>query len=356
MPSSNVVICAAGGGKTTKIVTDALADPTQRVAILTYTDNNIRGIRECIIEQNRTPAAHIEVLSWFTFLLREMARPYQNVLYTKRIRGIHWVAGRSDPYATADKTGRYYFGDSDLVYSDKIARFACECDTASGGMVLARLRQRFDRIYVDEIQDMAGYDLELLEAMMRAGVNLTLVGDHRQPTFRTNYSGKNSGYGGYKIIKKFREWQKKGLCSLDYQLHTYRCNQQITDFADALYPAEPKTTSLNVKKTDHDGVFLISTADVPAYIAKYQPQVLRYDKNSDCAGFEAMNFGISKGMTFDRVLIFPTQIMGKWLSTGVDAHIAGSRAKTYVAVTRARYSVTFVHAKNAVLPGITPYK
>ncbi len=355
MPSSKVVICAAGGGKTTKIVTDALADPTQRIAILTYTDNNIRGIRECIAEQNRVPAAHIEVLSWFTFLLRELTRPYQNFLYEKRVRGIHWVAGRSDPYATADKVGRYYFGNGDLIYSDKIARFACECDVASGGLVLARLRERFDRIYIDEIQDMAGYDLDLLEAMMRAGVNLTLVGDHRQPTFRTNYAGKNSGYSGYKIIAKFREWQKKKLCTLDYQLHTHRCNQAITDFADALYPSEPKTTSLNSMATGHDGVFSISVADVPAYVTKYQPQVLRYDKNSDCLGLEAMNFGISKGMTFDRVLIFPTLIMGKWLSTGVDSHITGSRAKTYVAVTRARHSVTFVH-KKAALPGITPYK
>lgn len=343
MPSSNVVICAAGGGKTTKIVSEALATPHQRVAILTYTDNNIHGIRECIVQQNTVPAGHIEVTSWFTFLLRELARPYQNVLYEKRARGIQWVAGRSDPYATADKIARYYFGNGDLIYSDKIARFICECDKASGGKVFARLRERFDRIYIDEIQDMAGYDLELLEGMMRAGVNLTLVGDHRQPTFRTNYSGKNSGFGGYNIIKKFREWEKKKLCALDYQTHSYRCNQEICDFSDALYSAEPKTTSKSSCRTGHDGVFLISADSVPAYVEKYSPQVLRYDKRSRCNGLDAMNFGISKGMTFDRVLIFPTALMAKWLSTGLDKHIDGSRAKTYVAITRARYSVTFVH-------------
>jgi DNA helicase-2/ATP-dependent DNA helicase PcrA len=92
-PSSNVVICAAGGGKTTRIVREALTDPTQHVAILTYTDNNIQGIRKCIVEENTVPAAHIEVLSWFTFLLRELTRPYQNVLYTTRADGIHWVQG-----------------------------------------------------------------------------------------------------------------------------------------------------------------------------------------------------------------------------------------------------------------------
>ncbi|MBY5518302.1 UvrD-helicase domain-containing protein [Rhizobium leguminosarum] len=351
-PSNNVVICAAGGGKTTRIAREALADPSQRVAILTYTDNNIQGIQKCIVEENLVPAAHIEVLSWFTFLLRELTRPYQNVLYTKRVKGIHWVPGRSDKFATPDKVGRYYFGNSDLVYSDKIARFACECDAASGGKVFARLRERFDRIFIDEIQDMAGWDLELLEAMMRAGIKLTLVGDHRQPTFRTNYAGKNSGYGGYKIIKKFREWDERGLCTLEYQSHTHRCNQAITDFADALYKDEPKTESLNKEDTNHDGVFHIRPQDVADYVKAWQPQVLRYDKTNKCAGLPAMNFGISKGMTFDRVLIFPTKVMTAWLTTGDDKHIDGSRAKIYVAVTRARYSVVFVHPDPPGLPGI----
>ncbi len=354
-PSSNVVICAAGGGKTTHIVREALANPAQRVAILTYTDNNIQGIRKCVVEENKVPAAHIEVMSWFTFLLRELTRPYQNVLYSKRVKGIHWVAGRSDKYATADNIGRYYFGNGDLVYSDKIARFACACNEASGGKVFARLRERFDRIYIDEIQDMAGWDLELLEAMMRAGINLTLVGDHRQPTFRTNYAGKNSGYGGYKIIKKFRKWEKRGLCTVDYQTHTHRCNQAITDFADALYAAEPKTESYNKEETEHDGVFHIRLEDVAGYIETWRPQVLRYDKTSKCAGLPAMNFGISKGMTFDRVMIFPNKVMGTWLRTGEDKHIDGSRAKIYVAVTRARYSVVFVHADPPGLKGIVKY-
>ncbi|CDZ68321.1 ATP-dependent exonuclase V beta subunit, helicase and exonuclease domain-containing [Neorhizobium galegae bv. orientalis] len=356
MPSNKVVLCAAGGGKTTTIVKEALADPTQRVAILTYTDNNIRGICECIVEHNSVPAAHIEVVSWFTFLLRELTRPYQSLLYAKRARGIHWVAGRSDKYASAEDIARFYFGNGDLVYSDKIARFALECDAISKGKVFARLRERFDRIYIDEIQDMAGYDLELLEAMMRAGVNLTLVGDHRQPTFRTNYAGKNSGYAGYNIIVKFREWERKKLCEVEYQTHSHRCNQEITDFADALYPKEPPTTSQNKVRTGHDGVFRITASQVADYVQKYEPQVLRYDKRSKCAGLEAMNFGISKGMTFERVLIFPTATMEKWLMTAADEHIDGSRAKTYVAVTRARYSVTFVMDKPAGLKGVVDHQ
>jgi hypothetical protein len=54
-----------------------------------------------------------------------------------------------------------------------------------------------------------------------------------------------------------------------------------------------------------------------------------------------MNFGISKGSTFDRVLIFPTTPMRQYLE-----HRDPSKLKRpeslYVAVTRARYSVAFV--------------
>jgi DNA helicase-2/ATP-dependent DNA helicase PcrA len=243
-----------------------------------------------------------------------------------------------------------------MILSDRLAEFVCACEVASGGLIFSRLKDRFDRIYIDEIQDMAGHDLELLEGMMRAGANVTLVGDHRQPTFRTNYSGKNSAFAGYKIIDKFRQWEKLKLCSLDYRTHTYRCNQEITDFADALYKAEPPTKSMNSDRTGHDGVFCIASTSVDSYVQKFQPRILRYDKNSLCAGYDAMNFGMSKGLTFDRVLIFPTGKMATWLGTGVDAHVDGSRAKTYVAITRARYSVAFVLDKPSALPGVLTYQ
>ena len=40
-----------------------------------------------------------------------------------------------------------------------------------------RLEQRFDCIYIDEIQDMAAYDIDLIELILRSKVKLTLVGD-----------------------------------------------------------------------------------------------------------------------------------------------------------------------------------
>lgn len=357
MSSTNsIIISAAGGGKTTRIVNSALSSSDERSVLLTYTDNNIGELKRRFYKLNSSIPAEVEVWSWYRFLLREMARPYQNSLFSARIGGIFWVEGRSETFADATKIGRYYFHGNKNLYSDKIARFVCECNTASGGAVIKRLEQRFDRLYIDEIQDMAGWDIEVIELLLRSKINVTLVGDHRQATFRTNNAAKNSAFGGIKIIDKFREWDKSNLCDLTYEVETHRCNQLIADIADGFFPKEPKTKSLNKKNTGHDGVFVIASGDVAAYFKKFQPQVLRLDVKTDCHGYHALNFGESKGLTFERILIFPHKLAQKWLSTGELAHVEKSAAKMYVGVSRARYSVAFVHDGAVVIKGIAFHK
>jgi DNA helicase II / ATP-dependent DNA helicase PcrA len=54
-----------------------------------------------------------------------------------------------------------------------------------------------------------------------------------------------------------------------------------------------------------------------------------------------MNFGVSKGHSFQNVLIFPTAKYRRYMRTG-DLKHAGSVAKMYVAITRAERSVAIV--------------
>jgi DNA helicase-2/ATP-dependent DNA helicase PcrA len=242
-----------------------------------------------------------------------------------------------------------------LIYSDKLARFICECNHASGGAVIKRLEQRFDHIYIDEIQDMAGYDIDLIELMLRSRINLTLVGDHRQATFRTNNAAKNSAYLGIRIIDKFKEWQTIGLVKLSYEQETYRCHQAIANLADAFFPDEPRTVSRNEATTGHDGVFAIQNRSLHTYVSRYRPQVLRLDKRTSSEGYEAMNYGESKGLTFDRVLIFPHKKGKQWLTSGDFIHVVDSAAKMYVGITRARHSVAFVLDGKVGIPGVKQY-
>ena len=55
-----------------------------------------------------------------------------------------------------------------------------------------------------------------------------------------------------------------------------------------------------------------------------------------------LNFGESKGMSFNRVLIYPHGPLLKYLKSGKLEDAGKELAKLYVAVTRARQSVAFV--------------
>jgi DNA helicase II / ATP-dependent DNA helicase PcrA len=352
---NEIIIAAAGGGKTTRIVKRALGNSALRSALLTYTKNNVLEIEKKIYGLNSSIPPHIEVWSWFSFLLRELARPYQLALHDRRIDGIHWVEGRSVRYVKRADFTKFYFSGAKLIYSDKLARFIYECNKASEGAVIKRLEQRFDEIYIDEIQDMAGYDFELIELILRSKIKVILVGDHRQATFRTNNAAKNKAYLGIRIIDKFKQWHDANLGALTYERETYRCHQSIADLADSFFPSEPRTVSRNEVNTEHDGVFVIHSKSLHNYLKRHQPQILRLNKSTLCEDYEALNYGESKGLTFERVLIFPHKEAKKWLSTGDFSYVEGSAAKMYVGITRARHSVTFVFDGEVKVSGINKY-
>lgn len=351
---SEVIIAAAGGGKTTRIVNRVLETSAERAALLTYTQVNTEEIGRKIHAKNGVLPSHVEVWSWFSFLLREMARPYQNYVHHTRIEGLLWCNERSVRFVPQSQTSRFYFAEDRLIYSDKLSQFVVACNEASKGAVIRRIEQRFDRIYIDEIQDMAGYDLDVIELLLKSKVNVTMVGDHRQATFSTNNAAKNKQFRGVKIIDKFKKWEKSKLLTMTFETDTHRCNQAIADFADTLFPDIAPTTSRNQDITGHDGIFVIPTSAVEEYVKRFQPQVLRYDRRTRCGSLDenARNFGECKGLTFNRVLIFPNGSATKWLTTGKYSHIEASAAKIYVAITRARHSVAFVMDKDPAIAKI----
>lgn len=103
----------------------------------------------------------------------------------------------------------------------------------------------------------------------------------------------------------------------------------------------PTTESRNTEDDDHVGVSIIGASQMVEYIQKYDPVILTYNKNSDTQGYPGINIGLSKGSTYDRVLITPSGTMLQYVKT---RNLAAFKEpeKLYVAVTRARFSATFV--------------
>jgi DNA helicase-2/ATP-dependent DNA helicase PcrA len=241
------------------------------------------------------------------------------------------------------------------IYTDKISEFSLLVNEKSKGLVTKRLESIYDMIFIDEVQDLAGYDFDLLEFLLKSKVAITLVGDSRQATYFTNLSPKNKKLRGKNIVYLFKEWEKQKLCSIVERNECFRCNQNICDFADKLYPLMTKTVSMNTAVTGHDGVFVIEKSKVADYISIFKPQVLTYRKSNETQDLRAINFGMSKGLSFDRVLIFPTKKFEDYLKTENVSKI-GDIPKVYVAITRARFSVAIVYDGNVKSTQISKYQ
>jgi DNA helicase-2/ATP-dependent DNA helicase PcrA len=344
MPSPSLnkaIIAAAGSGKTEEIVTLALSVPSDEgVLITTYTDNGATEIRNRIVSKVGMIPANIRVTPWLTFLIRHGVKPYQNpILGINQVAGLHFKPRLGFP-KKAD-VEKYYLDSASRIYRDYLSEFAYLLNERSAGAVVARIATIFPHIFYDEIQDISGRDFEFLELLMDSAATVTMVGDPRQGTFSTTQSRTNRGLTKSEVTKWLEGLQAKKKLQIEAMNHSHRCRPEICSFSDALYPDLDQTESRNSITTNHDGVFLVRTNDVAAYIQEHQPQLLVWNKNSETFGVSARNMGDVKGLTYNRVLINPTVPISLYLQKGADL-AKESRAKFYVGVTRARQSVAIV--------------
>ena len=196
--------------------------------------------------------------------------------------------------------------------------------------------------------------------MFLAPLEILLVGDPRQGTFSTNNSAKNKQFSRSGILDYFISSKKKFNLNIDSgSLNiNHRCVSEICDFSNGLYPDMIATTSDNTAEIEHKGVYFLRPEDVEEYLQKYNPIQLRPSKSTDThPAYPTLNFGVSKGLSFDRVLIYPTKPILDWIIKGIELKPT-SKCKLYVAITRARYSVAILYDynDNVNIHGITKYK
>lgn len=102
-------------------------------------------------------------------------------------RGISFRA----PHARTLKLKRdnmaYYATTSGSVYHNRLAKLLETVDAIPD--VMTRMERFYDEFYVDEVQDLAGHDFNLLMALAKAKVEMLFVGDFYQHTFDTSRDG-----------------------------------------------------------------------------------------------------------------------------------------------------------------------
>ena len=356
LTNNKLIIAAAGSGKTTVLVEEALKQKEGKVLITTYTQANEAEIRKKIIEINKCIPENVTVQTWFSFLLKHGVRPFQGVLFEKKITGLILVNSQSGLKGYAKTKQPIYFGEEKefekhyfsnalKIYSDKLSKFVFRCNEKSNGSVIDRISRIYSHIYIDEVQDLAGYDLELLKLFFNCSSTILLVGDPRQGTYSTNSAPKNKQFKKAKVVNYFFQDKSINIETDQNSLMTnYRCNKPICDLSNKLFADFQLTTSGNNITTEHDGVFFIKEQEVENYLRRFQPVQLRDSKKKSVnENYRVMNFGEAKGLSFDRVLIYPTKPFIDWLKDNNAQLAETSRSKLYVAITRARHSVAIVN-------------
>ena len=358
---NKIIIAAAGSGKTTYLVEEALKVKHERVLITTYTESNEAEIRQKFFEMVGHVPVNVVIMTWFSFLITHGVKPFQGSLFDFPVSGMLLVAEQSGFRYRKTNGQPVYWGESDFeehyfdsnrrVYSDKLPKLVIRCNEKSGGAVIDRISRIFSHVFVDEVQDLAGRDLDILKVLASSTARLLMVGDPRQVTYLTHHERRHKNYADGGIVEFLRTFPKKIPVIVDEATlnRSHRNSEAICAVSSTLYPDLPVTSACACPQCRTNppataGLFIVRVADYPRYLATVEPMQLR-DKISTQgvdARFPVMNFGQSKGRGYDHVVILPTKKMRDWLANPSGPLPAQTRAKFYVALTRARHSVAIV--------------
>ena len=347
MLSKNVIkVEAAGAGKTYGICAEALGLANEdrskkKMLILSYTNRGIDSIKTEIRNQNfGVLSKKIEIMTWYRFLLGELIKPYQSVIFDiNEVRSIDFSEAYGIINFKRKGTKERYMNSLRDIRSNVAGELACYIEEKSKGKNIRRIGNIYSHIYIDEVQDMAGYDLNIIELLMKSDISVTCVGDSKQATFKTNNSTKNKNKSGINVWEFFQGMIQDNVVEIKRNLVSRRFNQQICDFAKEVFPNENNISTCMNESTEHDGVIILKRSDVGLYYDYFKPAILRFNCKTLTDGYYAINFGECKGMTFERVLIYPNGVFKDFL---LKKKVIGSPQKYYVAATRAKYSIAFV--------------
>lgn len=352
--TNKLIIAGAGAGKTTFLVEEAFKT-NEEVLITTFTESNEKEIRKKFIDKCSFIPNNVTIKTWFSMLIQHGVKPYQSYLFDKKITGmllvdkqsgLKYSGGKFPVYYREEEIEKHYFSKSYKIYSDKLSKFVMKCNEKSKNAIFDRIDNIYKYIFIDEVQDLAGYDLEIIQQFFKINSNIILVGDPRQTTYKTHHERLNGKYKDGKVKNYLEDKCKK----IDYIIDentlncTYRNNKHICDFSSKLYPEYKKLESKQNEVKEHLGVFFIKKKDIDLYLKQYSPMQLRDSRITKTnESYQAMNIGESKGLGFDRVLIYPTKPFLNWILDSNFNLKPASRSKLYVAITRAKYSVGIVY-------------
>ena len=329
-----VILAVAGSGKTTYIVESI--DSSTPSLVLTYTENNYRNLRNRIVHQFCGIPDGTRINTYFSFLYSFCLRPLCGDKYG--LRGINFDNPPEFTRRIKRDNLRHYMDSQGRIFASRIASFLINFDLVNE--VRERVEKYFQSVYVDEVQDFAGHDFNLLALITSGSTDSLLVGDFFQHTYDTSRDGSvNRGlhddYDAYK--KKFE--------SLGFEVNeivlsrSYRCSPTTCEFV---------SNNLGIGIDSHlENESLLEFVDDEQWaealfnqghiVKLFYQSYLRYPCFSD-------NWGASKGIDdYDSVCVVLNKKSEDLYRKGeLNKLPAITKNKLYVACTRARSELYFI--------------
>ena len=328
-----VIFAVAGSGKTYEIV--RALNLEERFLIVTYTDANRENLRIRIIEKFGHIPDNISLFTYFTFLHSFCYRPF--LLNEKRTKGMLFRLPPADENYPLTSDRRFMTAGR-WLYHNRVASFLKETNTFEG--IKQRIEKYFDAFFVDEVQDFAGHDFNLLTALCAANVRCMFVGDFYQHTYDTSRDGsvnKNLHVDYEKYKGSFAK--AKLVPDTTTLLSSHRCSKSVCEFITKsigipIEAASDRVSEIRLVEDKDEVQTIYEARDV---VKLFLQEHYKYDCYS-------MNWGGSKGLDhFQDVCVVLNPGTLKAFKDGTLATIAApTRNKLYVACSRARGNLTFI--------------
>lgn len=342
-----LVLAVAGSGKTYMLCNEI--NERKRNLVLAYTNENIKNIYHELINKNGHIPSHTIISTFDSFILNYIARPLAHLISYKHDKKYMFddygcafnltLPEQFDPktkkwnYLFAEDKLGYYLTTTGKFYGERIPKFINKFNLLD--IAIVTLKQHFDKIYIDEVQDFAGERFDLLKGLIEKFDDILLVGDYYQHSVSAKPDRKKYPFVSNMTYSKYKkEFEKLGVDVDDISLKSSRrCSDKVCGFIQNKLDIKIESLKIN------DGnVIVIDSIENAEEILNDNSTLKLVYSEANKYYFRAINWGYSKGDTFDKTCVILNQNMkGLERDNSLNPKLTDIiKNKLYVALSRSK--------------------
>ena len=321
-----VIFAVAGSGKTTYIINSL--DLEKKSIIITYTNNNYFNLKTGIIKKFGYIPTNIKLYTYYSFLHSFCYKPFlSDELKTK---GINYEV----PYNryTAKVNLDHYIDKNNRLYSSRISKLLIELKLVED--INKRLSKYFDNLFIDEIQDFASNDFNLLKGIVKSNIDILFVGDFFQHTFDTSRDGTTKKNLHENFTNYQSEFIKAGLqIDITTLNKSWRCSPTI-----CRYITENLGIQIESHKIDETEIIIVDSKEKALKIHSNSEIVKLFYQEHYKFNCFSRNWGDSKGEDryYDVCVVMNKTTFEKYQKSKLNELASTTTNKFYVALSRTK--------------------